>query len=243
MPAADTLSVAEAPADEAAGVRSRGPSFRAIRQLLEDERPVTWVFTGDGQAGGAEHTQGRRSFVEHFAERIRWELRRLGDVVINTGASAGGAQELLENLDWRVLRFQPDVVSLVLGLQDATAGPAGRAAFRRALERLIERLRSAGAIPLLTTPNYIRFRKAPLHADVRAYVRIIRETARKFEAPCIDHWAHWKQSKPRQADLQVWLASDGLHPGVYGHRELARLMFVRLGIYDETSPTCRPRVT
>ena len=38
-----------------------------------------------------------------------------------------------------------------------------------------------------------------------------------------------------------WLDDDGIHPDKYGHRELAKLIFARLGIFDEHSPTCNAK--
>src|SRR4029077_19894017 len=56
-----------------------------IKQLLAGKRPLTWVFTGDSITHGALHTLGWRSYPEHFAERVRWEQRRMRHVGIHTG--------------------------------------------------------------------------------------------------------------------------------------------------------------
>src|SRR5512133_1528760 len=77
-----------------------------IRETLADKaRPRTWVLTGDSITHGAKHTAGSRSYVEHFAERLRWEMGRGQDVVINTGLSGDRADGLLRNFDWRIARF------------------------------------------------------------------------------------------------------------------------------------------
>jgi len=216
--------------------------IRAISRLLGGSKPVTWVFTGDSVTHGAKYTQGRRSFTEHFAERVRWELRRFLDVVINTGVAGERSGGLLKNLDWRAARFRPDVVSVMIGLNDATLGQQGREIFRDNLQQIVTHLRDKGALVLLNTPNHINFNGAGTHADLRAYVKIIRETVLNLDVACVDHWAHWKRAKPTEKDLRPWLADDGIHPGVYGHREMAKLIFERLGIFDEKSPTCAARV-
>ena len=216
--------------------------IRAISRLLEGSKPVTWVFTGDSVTHGAKYTLGRRSFTEHFAERVRWELRRFLDVVINTGVAGERSGGLLKNLDWRASRFRPDVVSAMIGLNDSTLGQQGREPFRDNLQQIVSHLRDDGAIVLLNTPNHINFNGAKTHADLRAYVKIIRETVVDLDVACIDHWAHWKRAKPTEEGLRPWLADDGIHPGVYGHREMAKLIFARLGVFDEKSPTCSARV-
>src|SRR5262249_8094820 len=93
-----------------------------IKQLLAAREPVVRIFTGDSITHGALHTLGWRSYPEHFAERVRWELGRMRDVVINTGISGDQTGGLLADLDWRVLHFQPHVVSIMLGMNDCSRG-------------------------------------------------------------------------------------------------------------------------
>ena len=84
-----------------------------ISGLVAGTQPVTWVFAGDSITHGALYTEGWRSFPEHFAERIRWELRRSQDVVINTGVFGEKSAGLLANLEARALRFLPDTDSIL----------------------------------------------------------------------------------------------------------------------------------
>ena len=58
-----------------------------LREVLAGP-PVTWVFLGDSITQGVRHTRGRRGYVEHFAERVRGELGRRSDAVVNSGVSA-----------------------------------------------------------------------------------------------------------------------------------------------------------
>lgn len=221
-------------------VRTEGT--RAVRRLLQGTRPVTWVFTGDSIVHGAQHTAGRRSYSEHFAERVRWELRRLSDVVINTGVSGERAGSLLQNLDWRATRFRPDVVSVTIGLNDAVAGLRGRGVFRDQLCRIMDSIQSHGAVGLLNTPNAISRKHAKRYADLSAYVDVIRDVAETKRVTLIDHWEHWTHELPNAPGRTAWLAGDGIHPGIDGHRELSCLLFRALGIFDTGSPTCVSRV-
>ncbi len=108
----ETLSPPPPATDSAAGPRSQttlddeNPLAEVTRRLNE-AASTTWVFTGDSITHGALYTEGWRSYPEHFAERVRWELRRFQDVVINTGVIGEGSARLLANLDARVLRFAP----------------------------------------------------------------------------------------------------------------------------------------
>ncbi|MFO0901475.1 MAG: SGNH/GDSL hydrolase family protein [Pirellulales bacterium] len=213
--------------------------LEGLQKLLKSPTPATWILTGDSITHGALHTLGWRSYPEHFAERVRWELRRVKDVVINTGISGNRTGDLLADFAWRAGRFQPDVVSIMLGMNDCTAGEAGREMFRKNLAALCDRAIESGAIPLLHSPNTIYLRNAGGRSDLPAYARIVQETAADRGVALVDHWQHWQQAKPDQESLLPWLEDKSIHPGVYGHREMAKLMFRVLGIYDEASPTCR----
>jgi lysophospholipase L1-like esterase len=226
----------------AAAATRREPGLAGIKALLAGKEPVTWVFTGDSITHGALHTLGWRSYPEHFAERVRWEMRRMRDVVINTGISGDRTGGLLRDLEWRVLRFKGDVVSLMYGMNDCTAGMAGREAFRRNCEALVDKIVAAGAIPILNTPNTVYVEKSPGRQDLEAYAAVVRELAVTRKLPLVDHWQHWQKTKPKQADLLAWLEDQSIHPGVYGHREFAKLIFRELGIFDAGSPTCKLEV-
>ncbi len=215
---------------------------RRSQHLLKGQQPVTWVFTGDGIAQNVEQADGWRSFSEHFSERVRWELRRLNDVVISTDTIGDRSGSLLKELDARALRFNPDVVSVTIGMNDAMSGPKGRAVFRDHLTDLVDTLQAKGAIVLLNTPNAIPQRESVRFTDLAAYVDIIRKVASDRSAPLVDHWTHWKQAKPKDDELVKWLSEDRIHPGIFGHREMAKLLFNTLGIFDPSSPTCLAKV-
>jgi lysophospholipase L1-like esterase len=234
-----SASAADSPAADRPAPDS---GLSGIKQLLARKEAVCWIFTGDSITHGALHTHGWRSYPEHFAERVRWELKRFRDLVINTGISGDRTEGLLADIDWRVLHLKPDVVSIMIGMNDCTAGPDGREPFRRNLTAIVERVKSAGAIPLLNTPNTVYVKNSIGRGDLPAYTVIIREVAAATKSGLVDHWAHWKDMKPDQEALLPWIEDKSIHPGVYGHREFARLIFRELGIFDPKSPTCQLEV-
>jgi lysophospholipase L1-like esterase len=246
LAAADQPATALAAAAQTNAPRKRGPAPSSgtpgIKELLARKEPVAWVFTGDSITHGALHTRGWRSYPEHFAERVRWELKRMRDIVINTGVSGDRTQGLLADLDWRVLHLKPGVVSVMLGMNDSSYGPVGREIFRKELTAITTKIMATGAIPILNTPNTVYAKNAPTQADLAAYAQIVRDVALGTRAVLVDHFAHWEKTKPDQESLLKWLEDQSIHPGVYGHRELARLIFRELGVFDEDSPTCQLEV-
>jgi acyl-CoA thioesterase I len=211
------------------------PDDRTVRRRLEGPAAVTWVFVGDSITHGSAHTNGRRSFVEQFAERTRGELERVGDVVINTGISGDHTEDVLAGFADRVGRFDPDVVVTMLGTNDSVQGPSGRAGFAHRLAEIVRRVRHLGAVPVLQTPPPVDVSAAPERADLPAYVDRVRTVAREHAVMLVDHNARWLAAGDGTAPGR-WL-DDPIHPNGRGHLEMARTIFDRLGILDPASPT------
>ena len=205
-----------------------------ISARLHGARPLTWVFVGDSITHGVG-TDGWRSFVEHFAERVRTELERVDDVVINTGISGNQTEDVLAGFDARVRRFRPDVVVVMLGTNDSVEGPAGRDIFRQHVERIVERVRGIGALPVLQVPPPVDTSTAVERDDLGSYANVVREVAEARRVVLVDHRAHWLAAGDGGAPPQ-WLADD-IHPNARGHLEMARTIFQRLHIFDPGSPT------
>ena len=228
---------AVAPEDFPPVVETAG--LATVQRLLRGRQALTWVFTGDHLCQGGVFTAGSRSFPEHFAERLRCELRRYLDVVIGTGLSGDQADSLLRRLKLRALRFRPDVVSVSLGMNDSKAGPAGRERFRANLREVLDRLRTAGAVPVLHTPNGVHLPAAENRVDLPAYAAILCEEAARMDLPVIDHFAHWQRLHAEPGAVLDWLGDGRIQPNHAGHRAIARLTFHHFGIFDLRSPTCR----
>jgi acyl-CoA thioesterase I len=211
------------------------PDDRTLHRRLEGPAAITWVFVGDSITHGSTHTNGRRSFVEHFAERTRGELERVDDVVINTGISGDHTEDVLAGFADRVGRFDPDVVVTMLGTNDSVDGPSGRAGFADRLTEIVRRVRDLGAVPVLQTPPPVDGSAAPERADLPAYVDQVRTVARRHDVMLTDHYAHWLAAGDG-AGPSRWL-DDPIHPNGRGHLEMARTIFGRLGILDPGSPT------
>jgi len=213
--------------------------FQKLTCLLAGASPVTWVFAGDSITHGALYTEGWRCFSEQFTERVRWELRRLYDVVINTGVVGETSTGMLANLQSRVLRFCPEVVLVLIGVNDALAGPDGQSLFRDNLHEIVRQIRQVGGFAILQTPNAVYPQHSRFLRNLPAYVAVIRDVAHESQTMLVDHFRHWQQAKPEPDQLLGWLQDQSMHPNVYGHREMARLIYRRLGIFDPKSLSCR----
>lgn len=207
----------------------------------------TWVFYGDSITHGAAHTKGWRSFVEIFQERVRYELGRPMDAVINSGNSGQTSVNLLNDnqYQWQVRRFKPDVVLILIGCNDIVRKEAGGVEdFRTRLEALVNRVRADGAIPVLQTYNTIQLVENPTSEYLQGYVKryhefpaynqVIRDTAEKLDVLLVDHTRHWEKNAADPAVLDFWLG-ETIHPGPRGHQEMAVEIFKALDMYAPSS--------
>lgn len=203
-----------------------------LREILEGP-PVTWVLIGDSITQGALHTGGRRSYAEHFAERVRGELGRLGDAVVNTAVSGSTSEDLLSEFHWRAGRFAPDVVIAMFGTNDAAEGPDGIRGYRYRVDQIVQRSRDIGATAILQTPPPVQAGDSREPAVVAAYAEAVREVARELGVLVVDHHRHWTEAGD-DGGPSDWFA-DPLHPSAVGHVELARMLLRTLGIDDPAS--------
>ena len=127
-----------------------------------------------------------------FAERIRFEIGRTMDVVITTAISGDNTRGPLAGFDWRVAKFDPDVVFVMIGMNDCSEGnDISVEEFESNLTQLTERMAEVGAIPILqTTCPYWEGQgldRSPFVDDIQ----VIRKLARSLAHPLIDHTRFW----------------------------------------------------
>ena len=208
-----------------------------IRKLLESDSPIKWVFYGDSITHGALHTFGQRDYAELFGERIRFELGRSMDVVITTAISGDNTRGLLAGFDWRVAQFDPDVVFVMIGMNDCSEGnDISIDEFEGNLRQLTERMAEVGAVAVLQTTCPILDGQALDRSQfIDKYMEVIRKLARSLDLPLVDHTRFWRD---RADSFSYWM-SNAFHPNEYGHRALAACLYRELGIFDESSQSCR----
>ncbi|WP_447947620.1 SGNH/GDSL hydrolase family protein [Microbacterium maritypicum] len=211
---------------------SAASDLHRIAAALADPEPLNWVITGDSITHGLVHTQGGRSYPEHLHELIRGELERVRDVVLNTAISGNRIVDLLGDWDRRVASWHPDVVTLMIGTNDASDGGPREVItaddYAASLREFVERVRGLGAIPVLQTPPAIDTRNAPERARIGEFADAVRHVAASEDAILVDQYA-------RFADIGAggvpWgLMNDPFHPNTEGHAALALELAHVIGI-------------
>ena len=210
-----------------------------LRDILTGP-PVTWVFLGDSITQGVTHTHGWRGYVEHFAERVRGELGRRADAVVNSGVAGTTTEDLLPEFHWRAGRFAPDVVFVLFGTNDVLAGENGVRGFRYRLDQIVQRSRDVGATVVLQTPPPVLDDGDRRPDLIALYAEAVREVAAELGVLVVDHAGHWAQAAAEAGAAvapEGWL-DDTFHPGARGHHEMTLTLLRALGIDDASSQVC-----
>lgn len=211
-----------------------------ISTILNSDTPATWVITGDSITHGALHTHGRRSYPEHWMERVRWELGKPKnrDFMVDSGVSGATSAELVARFGERVTAFSPHVVSIMIGTNDIATAGLGLDAYRANLVSLVRSVRAlpGSPVPVLQSPNPVDPAKWPGRVNLSQYARVMGEVAAQQKAVFVDHYNDWLDGNGGQVPLS--LLSDGLHPDERGHHRVAVRMIKDLRIFEASSAVC-----
>ena len=212
-----------------------------VKAILDNKEPVNWVFTGNSITQGAKHTHGMRSYPEIFAERIRWELQRTSDYIINTAISGHTSKNIHDDFNRRVAQFNPRVVVLMIGTNDAaTTRNITLDQYESNIYNLIDLIRGIGAIPVLLSPTPIIAEKSPERSRLIDYVVKMKEVARLKNVIFVDNYSIWSTDLNEKYNGEVFkkLLNDPLHPNGFGHQEIAIALFKELSVFDPQAATC-----
>ena len=200
-------------------------------------------------AFGASGTRGVREGVEEYhtyRERLRYRLKAAGIEarVINAGVGGSNTRDALQRLDSDVLAHDPDIVTIMFGLNDAAmvdGGPDGPIArteprvpldeYRANLAEIVRRIKAAGAKPILCTVTPISrdyvYSHMGAYGEVddmnyrnRDYCQAAREVASEAGIRLVDVFAAWLAR-----DDWRELLGDGMHANPTGHALTADLLF------------------
>ena len=223
---------------------------KAIDELVAGDEPLTWLFMGDSITHGAAYTFAHDSISQLFEKFVKDDLGREDDIVINTAVSSADTSDTLDELHARLNRYQPDVVSIMIGTNDsATHIPVSVDDYKVNLRDIIAAIQAKGAIVILRTPVAT---KTPDSArpDLDSYVQAMREVAAEYEdVILVEQYSNMYEmfdAAPQMKSL-LFNSGDYLHPTTEGqtwmlHRFLEATGLMRDGYlanlwYDNSTRT------
>jgi lysophospholipase L1-like esterase len=201
-------------------------------KLLNREKGFI-VCIGDSITEQNYHAHGKLNYVGQLNERL---LNKFGrkHLLLNAGVSDDTTWGIIERLSRDALRFQPSLVTLMIGMNDSTKGMERLQEFKNNLTSIVRQVRVTGIEMILITPNPIN-----LHLPENAirlcyphYVDAIREIAASEQIPLCDVYQAWEELALKESDNQWSTMNDSIHPNEYGHDFIAQVLFRFLGISD-----------
>jgi len=164
----------------------------------EDAAVLKWMHAGanddtDGwHLASFDHPDGGRSYTACGGIRADEML-------------AGGKQHMPKLADL-LDRYKPQVVVVLLGTNDASAGRPVEV-YRRDMESIVDAMLSRGIVPIVSTiPPHVHRRDL-----ARSYNEALRETAKRLHLPLIDYEREVLKRRPDDWDGSL-LAKGDVHP-------------------------------
>ena len=204
--------------------------------MIEGDKGLNIVFTGDSITHGPLHTKGYRSYTEHFRERLKEKFKNENIMVFNTGVSGATTRDIIRDFHICVNIYDPDVVFIMLGMNDSSNQIVPLEEYRSNILELINKVREIGAIPIIQTSNIIKMDLS--RKSLKFYMDIVRAVARENNVMIIDHYSHWEELEKENSNLKNELLNDLIHPNEKGHLEIVKFIFKELDIFEEDSYTC-----
>lgn len=187
--------------------------------------PARLVTLGDSITdGGAYVLLYRQALAEAGKPAPAW---------INAGIGGDTAAGVRQRLDRDALSYAPDLVTFMIGTNDALRGVTPEA-YETDVAATVEALKAKGVAVVLLTPPVL----GPKHADAEAqrvdkYAEAVRRLAAKHGFPIAD--VNKAMRDARAAGRQV-IEADDVHPNEDGHRLITRALLDATGHKDRPVP-------
>jgi len=217
----------------------------AAKTARYGEAPAIIVAFGNSVTQGytrAGTIEPKAVYHQQLKEKLEAHYPLCTFSVINAGAAAQTATDALARLERDVIRYQPDLVIISFGLNDAVAFDEGGSAFKRSLTTIVERVKvETDADIILLTPNFMVSADNPfIDSTERHYLsnflevyeagclgqvaQIIRDCAEAFQLPLADVYAAWQRLAANGEDTNAMLANGLNHPNAAAHTLCADLI-------------------
>jgi acyl-CoA thioesterase I len=183
---------------------------------LQNDCDVTIVAFGDSITAGYAV---RRGFPTFWKEMLVQKYPDVRIEMINSGVSGDTTMDGLARLDWAVLSYEPDLVTINFGINDCVYG-LGLLEFESNLVEMIRRIRSGPASEILLLSSQ-PLETPPYDRMVQDYYQAIERVAKEMDVGFVDIYGAWME-RVRQGTPLSSLIIPGLdHPNEAGYRIIA----------------------
>ncbi|WP_013628199.1 SGNH/GDSL hydrolase family protein [Rubinisphaera brasiliensis] len=205
-----------------------------VRGWLHGHEPRVWMFLGDETTAWMRY-QHEPGYAEMFRHRLRWELRRFPDLIVNAGIESATVDELLKVADQGLRQCRADAVFVLPGPADAASAMQRPSAYAQKLLELATVIRKQNAAPVFQTPPIPFAEQQTEYGQQLVHLAdVIRETCIVREIPVIDHAEFWLEQPP----CPSWYNAETRTLTTNGQSALGLLFFSELDLFDRSSQLC-----
>lgn len=186
------------------------------RGELEAGADVTIVAFGDSITAGYAV---RRGFPSFWRQMLLERYPEAHIEMINSGISGDTSLDGLSRLDWAVLSYEPDLVTINFGINDCALG-LGLEEFENNFVEMIKIIRSGpGSEVLLLSSEPLE--TPPYDRMVLDYYQAIKRVAIEMEVGFVDIFGAWMKSVVAGTPLGSLIIPGLDHPNESGYRIMA----------------------
>lgn len=226
-----------------AGLAVSGVSTACSNAKSEIERPerknLRFLFQGDSITDG---NRGRNEDPNHIlghgycfavSSRIGADFPQYGFQFINRGISGNTVVDLEKRWITDTLNLKPDVLSLLIGINDVNALIDGvdnaldatkfESLYRKLLTKCKEQnpdILMVLGLPFFFAAGWRKDQYQKWHPLTEERATIVRKIASDFNAVLLDYPRVFEEAQKR-APIDYWIW-DGIHPTAFGHELMAR---------------------
>lgn len=218
------------------------PAVSAIvKSKLEmpEEENLCFLFQGDSITDG---NRGRNDDPNHIlghgycfavSSRIGTDFPQCGFQFINRGISGNTVNDLEKRWQADTLDLKPDVLSLLVGINDVNALVEGKKnamdanTFENTYRRLLASCREQNpdllivlGLPFFFASGWRKDQFANWHPLTLERAEIVKRLAGDFDAVLVDYPTLFDEARQR-APIDYWIW-DSIHPTAFGHELMAR---------------------
>lgn len=183
---------------------------------IESGADATIVCFGDSITAGYAV---RRGFPSFLLESLRQRFPDSKIEMINSGISGDTSQDGLSRLDWAVLSYEPDLVTINFGINDCVLG-LSREEFEMNLVEMVRRIRAGPDSEILLLSSQ-PLESPPYDQRVLDYYQTVERVAKEMNVGFVDVYGAWMKRVQAGMPLDSLILPGLDHPNEAGYRIIA----------------------
>lgn len=161
----------------------------------------------------------RRGFPSFWREMLQQKYPEARLELINSGISGDTTFDGLARLDWAVLSYEPDLVTINFGINDCVLG-LGLDEFEMNFVEIVRRIRAGPDSEILLLSSQ-PLETPPYDKIVRDYYQTIERVAKEMDVGFVDVYEAWMERVRAGTPLGSMIIPGQDHPNEVGYRIIA----------------------